>query len=217
MITTILTLHLILSALSSYPKGDIPVTKANTTLEEKGASILLDVPFIHQIDNLPDELKPIIKTTACGPSALAMVLNYYGNSYSLEEIISRLPESVYIKGDRYYDLMDGPKLFGYTSIKTGNSPKDIFETLSDGHPIILNIQNYDGITGHALVVTGVKEFDGEHAKSLIAHDPYRNSNREFEYINDNQLRQPEGYINYIGHNPPFYIIKHNLSLKNNGY
>lgn len=194
MTTTTLLLNLIIALIIPQQIGDISI----------------DAPFVHQIDDLPKDLKPIIRSTACGPAVLAMVLNHQGNNFTLEEIISKLPSSVYVKGDRYYNLMAGPNYFGYTSNKIEKSPKSLFKILNKGFPIILNVQNYDGITGHALVVIGMKGFDGEHAESLIVHDPYRNASREFKYINDNQLQQPEGYINYIGHNAPFYITKQQL-------
>ena len=83
--------------------------------------------------------------------------------------------------------------------------KAYYDTLKKGYPIILNVQNYNGIIGHALLVTGIREFDGENAKSLIIHDPYVGPNKEFTFEGTFRLKQPKGYINYIGTLKPFYI------------
>ncbi len=171
------------------------------------STIVLNVPYVHQIDDLPEDKKDLIRNTACGPSALAMVLNYVGHDYSLWDVISTVPDSVYVKGKMYYALQEGPKYFGEEATEFEYSQAALFDKLSQGLPVVLNVQNYDGITGHALVVVGMRNFDGENADSLIVHDPFREGYREFKYLNPMVLEQPEGYDNYIGHRDPFYVAK----------
>lgn len=167
--------------------------------------VQLVVPFTHQIEDLEENSKPIMKSSACGPSALTMSFNYLGENNKLDDVINKLPTDVYIKGDKFYNLPKGAEIFGKKSVEIDQTPKAIFSALENGHPVILNVQNYDGITGHALVVTGMRGFDGEHAKYLIVHDPYVGPYRSFEYINDSTLTQPEGYSLPIGILKPFYI------------
>jgi len=166
-------------------------------------TVILKVPYTHQIDDLPENKKDEIGTTACGPATIQMILNYFEDNYTLYQVIEKLPASVYVRGSMFYNLYDGPKQFGYDITKVKNNPENIFQTLKKGQPIILNIQNYDAITGHAVVIVGITEFDGQTAKSLIVHDPYVSAYRNFEYINNWQLNQPEGYTNYIGILEPF--------------
>jgi hypothetical protein len=168
-------------------------------------NIVLNVPFVHQIDDLSEEEKPLVRSTACGPSALTMLLSFHGNTIPLDEVIAKLPTSVYVKGQRFYNLYKGPEYFSFTSVKVGREPKDIFATLQKGEPIILNVQNYDGITGHALVIVGMLNFDGEKASTLVIHDPFVGPYRSFLYETNGILKQPEGYKNYIGNLEPFYI------------
>lgn len=168
-------------------------------------TVVLSVPYTHQIDDLPENKEEEIGTTACGPSAIQMILQYFGENYTLYEVIEKLPTSVYVRGKMFYNLYDGPKQFGYEVTKIKSTPESFFQTLKKGQPIILNIQNYDGITGHAIVIVGIQAFDGKNAKSLIVHDPYVEGYRSFDYITDTQLQQPEGYINYFGNLEPFVI------------
>lgn len=174
-------------------------------LVKTNENIVLEVPFIHQIENLPEEQKAVIRGTACGPASLTMALKYLGVEISLMEVINTLPTSVYIKGDRFYNLPSGAQYFGKESEVIGNKPKDIYSALEAGHPIILNVQNYDGITGHAVIAVGMVGFTGETAEALIVHDPFVGEYRRFEYAGLTSIRQPEGYINPIGNTAPFYV------------
>lgn len=199
MITKIAYIPLIISALTSYPKEMGFVSK------QEYADIQLSSPFIHQYNDLSNDSKLYIGFTACGPAVLTMAFRRLGLDASLDSVISNLPDSVYIKGDKFYNLSEGPKYFGFKTVGIRSKPKDIYNALKGGNPIVLNIQNYNGILGHALLITGMKGFDGENAASLIAHDPFVGPNREFEYIDQSTLRQPEGYTNPIGVIMPFYI------------
>jgi hypothetical protein len=168
-------------------------------------NVVLNVPFVHQVEDLSEEEKPLVRTTACGPASIAMLLQFHGKEVELEEVISKLPTSVYIKGQRFYNLYKGPEYFSFTSTKIEREPESIFNALQKGEPVILNVQNYDGITGHALVIVGMLGYDGEKAESLIVHDPFVGPYREFPYNTNEVLEQPEGYMNYFGNLEPFYV------------
>jgi hypothetical protein len=199
MLEKIVLIPLILSSFTTNAQGrDIFIVKNNS-------EVLLNVPFTHQYNDLSDEDKALNGWSACGPSALTMSANFLGETYQLNEVINKLPNSVYVKGDKFYNLPLGAKYLSKEAVQIGDSPKDIYETLSLGYPIILNIQNYDGFVGHAVVVTGINEFDGKNAKSLIVHDPFVGPYREFEYVDNDTLLQPEGYYNTIGFVKPFYL------------
>ncbi|MFA6981987.1 MAG: C39 family peptidase [Patescibacteria group bacterium] len=176
-------------------------------LAKSEENIVLKVPFVHQIDDLSEKEKPLVRTTACGPAALTMLFRFHGTNVSLEEVIAKLPTTVYVKGQRFYNLYKGAEYFSMTSTEIEKTPKSIFETLEKGEPIILNVQNYDGITGHALVVVGMIGFDGEKASSLVVHDPFVGPYRVFPYASETTLDQPEGYKNYIGILNPFYVTE----------
>lgn len=168
-------------------------------------SVVLEVPFVDQIENLPSEKKKEIRNTACGPAAITMVLNYMKYDISLWDVIDKLPTTVYVKGKMFYNLPAASTEFDKVSVSITNDYKTIYETLKDKKPIIMNIQNYDNITGHAVVIVGIKNFNGTTADSLIVHDPYRGPYREFKYYNETTLIQPEGNMNYIGTLKPFYL------------
>jgi hypothetical protein len=167
--------------------------------------VLLSVPFTHQVEDLPEDKKAEIRSTACGPASLAMVMNYLGEDYALYDVIDRVPTSVYVKGKMYYKLYEGPSYFGYEGKRFTYSVTALYEKLQEEKPVILNVQNYDGITGHAIVVVGMKGYNGKTAESLIAHDPWVEGYREFTYLNDWTLKQPEGFHLRIGHQEPFVI------------
>ena len=171
--------------------------------------IELDVPYIHQYKDLPENRKVQIRYSACGPTSLAMAFQFAGVNTSLIEVIDKVPSSVYVKGSMFYNLYDGTKIYGYNAEKIGKTPQDFYNALKDGHPVIINIQNYNGVVGHAMVVTGIKGFNAETntAESLIAHDPSTGPNEVFEFIGKNQLKQPSGQINSIGILDPFYLVK----------
>jgi len=169
-------------------------------------SVVLEVPFVDQIENLPTEKKKEIRNTACGPAAITMALNYMNYNISLWDVIDKLPTTVYIKGKMFYNLPAASNEFDKVSVSIAEDYKSIYETLKDEKPIIMNIQNYDNITGHAVLVVGIKNFNGTTAESLIVHDPYRGPYREFKYYNKRTLVQPEGYLNYIGTLKPFYLV-----------
>lgn len=183
---------------------EVEETEKTNFLIKNDSDVLLDVPFVNQIEDLPEEER-YWGNTACGPAALTMALGYLGEDVELLEVVNKLPVSVYRKGDRFYNLYDGPTYFSKETVKMKNDMTEIFGALEAGNPIILNVQNYDGFIGHALVIVGIEGYNGTKANSLIIHDPYVGPYREFELLSSNTLRQPEGYVNTIGILDPFYV------------
>ena len=170
-------------------------------------AVQLRVPYTHQFEDLPEDRQDEIGWTACGPTALTMSFNFHGIDTDLINVIDQLPNDVYIKGSMFYNLPKGADLYDFDTTSIEISAQAFYDTLVAGHPIILNVQNYDGITGHALVVTGIRGFDAETntATSLIVNDPFVEEGREFPFLSTTTLQQPEGWVNYIGTLKPFYI------------
>ncbi len=206
MNTTLTLVSLVLATSLSKGIEQKNIPSSPKFIQKDEHTILLDVPFVNQINDLPESAKQLIKGSACGPASLTMAFNYYGQNLSLYEVIQKLPASVYVKGERFYQLQKGPDYFGFKSRSFKNSPQNIYNALEEGNPVILNLQNYDGITGHAVVVVGIKNYTDGRADSLIINDPFRERNMEFAYIDANHLKQPEGYVNSIGTLDPFYIL-----------
>lgn len=205
MLNVILALLIARSTLTSTSLEPSILPEDPTFLYKDERSVLLNVPYVNQIEDLPEAKKKEIGTTACGPASINMLLKYYGKNINLYDVIEKLPSDVYEKGKRFYNLPKAPDYFNFKSASFENSYKNIFAHLTRGEPIILNVQNYDGITGHAVVVVGMKNYNGIKADALIVHDPYRSSYREFNYINEQTLEQPEGYTLSIGILKPFII------------
>jgi ABC-type bacteriocin/lantibiotic exporter with double-glycine peptidase domain len=196
---------LLLAATTLTSANYLSAEQPNKFLENTTENVVLNVPFVHQIKDLPEDKKSEIVGSACGPAALTMVFKYLGERTTLYDVISKLPTDVYIKGRMFYNLPEGAKYFGHISTSFKNTPKNIYDQLKEQKPIIMNVQNYNGITGHAIVVVGIKEYNGESATSLVVHDPWTEAYKEYAYINQNTLKQPEGYILTIGSLDPFII------------
>lgn len=213
-----LNTHTFSSVIANYPRylayaESKQVKDMNETnkifLVKNKQEIVLDVPYVNQKENLKGTPDEWAGGSACGPAAITMALLFHNEDITLYDVVNALPPSVYVKGKMFYDLTSGPSYFGYKSTQININTEEIYKALEQGHPILMDVQNYDGITGHEIVVVGIKEYNSETktAKSLIVHDPFRESYREFEYINEKTLEQPEGYVLPIGHIKPFYITK----------
>ena len=196
-------LGLLMLAVTTTNPVSTPENNTNNFLENTTENVVLNVPFVHQVNDLPEDKKAEIGSTACGPASLSMILKYNGYHLNFYDVIEELPTTVYIKGSMFYDLKEGAKPFGFEPRSVKNSYESLYNELKNQNPVIMNIQNYDGITGHAIVVVGMKGFDGKKADALIVHDPWIGAYRTFDYIDENALRQPEGYNLYIGSMEPF--------------
>ena len=212
MFNALAFIPLITTILTSTPTA-LGTNLLNTDkfIQKTESEILLDVPYVNQVDGLEGTSDAWAGGSACGPASLNMVINDKGKTYDLQTIVNRLPTSVYVKGRMFYDLSAGPEYFGFKTTEIEINTKVIYETLAEGNPIVMNIQNYDGITGHAVVIVGMKGFDGTTAKSLIAHDPFKAPYQVFEYINETTLRQESGWITPIGTIKPFYVTPYSLA------
>src|SRR3972149_8359704 len=211
--TIALALAAIIISTSFSESPRITNTETSSFFIKSDKNALLNVPYTHQIEDLSKDSKKTIRNTACGPAAITMALKHLSDYKTLNAVIDALPNSVYVKGDRFYNLYAAANIFNKETKKFKNSYANIFSILQEGHPIILNIQNYDNITGHAVVVVGIKDYENGKAKSLIVHDPYRGPYREFIYLDESTLLQPEGNINYIGILDPFYITDNETNGK----
>lgn len=201
---TTLTL-LLLAATTLTSAGSLPAEYSNNFQENTTENVVLNVPFVNQKDDLPEDKKAEIVGSACGPASLTMVFKYLGDKTTLYDVISKLPTNVYVKGKMFYNLPGGAKYFDHKATSFKNSPKNIYNQLKKQNPIVMNVQNYNGYTGHAIVVVGIKGYNGERATSLVVHDPWTEGYKEYMYINANTLKQTEGYVLPIGSLDPFII------------
>lgn len=201
------TLALIPLLIATTTNNPIPegLDAGFTVKNEENVQII--VPFNHQLDDLNDKNTTLVGGTACGPTTLTMLLRHNGMETDLNEVIDILPSNVYVKGVGFYALDKGAELFNMKATQIGFTPTDIYNALYEGNPVIMNIQNYDGLYGHAVVVTGIRGYNGDTAEALIIHDPFDGPYKRFEYINNNMLKQPSGYYNPIGYKKPFYITR----------
>lgn len=204
MLKTIAMLPILIASSTTNPDTEVYYS---VFPHNKGDNIQLVVPFNHQVDDLNEEYTNSAGGTACGPTTLTMLFRYNELNIDVNTVIRELPTNIYVKGVGFYDLKAGAEIFNMQATEIEDTPTAIFEALSKGNPVILNIQNYDASYGHAVVVTGIRGYDGENAKALIIHDPFQGPYRRFEYITEKTLQQPEGPTNYIGHKKPFYITR----------
>ena len=151
--------------------------------EGQKLNILLNVPFFHQYDSLSDYNKQLAQKTACGPTAAAIMLQKVG----------------------FYQMDQFAPYFNKEAVMMEYSHKNIYETLNQGKVVFLNVKNYDSGYGHAMVIVGMRGFDGQKAESLITHDVFVGPYREFKFVSYDTLRQPEGQVNYINKSLMFYI------------
>lgn len=173
--------------------------------ETKKLNILLRVPFFHQINDLTEENKKYAEGTACGPTAASIMLQNEGIKVDPNDLLAILPTSIYQPKVGFYKMQDFAPYFNKEAVMMEFSHKNIYDTLNMGKPVFLNVKNYDSGYGHAMVIVGMNGFDGEKAESLITHDVWVGPYREFKFITNDTLRQPEGQTNYINKSMLFYI------------
>lgn len=204
MLETIALLPLLIATTVNNPIPEGLETGFTVKNEE---NVQIIVPYNHQIEDLNEKNAYLAGGTACGPTTITMLLRHNGMETNVNEVIEILPTNVYIKGVGFYALEKGANLFNMRSVEVGYTPTDIYNALYEGNPVIMNIQNYDGLYGHAIVVTGIRGYNGDTAESLVVHDPFDGPYKRFEYVNSRTLKQPSGYYNPIGHKKPFYITR----------
>ncbi len=128
------------------------------------------VPLIKQKDNY------------CGPAALAMVLQWSGETASMDE----LAKQVYtpnLQGTLQTDMLSAARRHGRLSLVL-NRPQDVFEEVSQGHPVIV-LQNlgfswytrwhYAVVVGYDLQRGEVYLNSGESQRTTLALDTFANT------------------------------------------
>ena len=173
--------------------------------ETKKLNILLKTPFFHQYDDLSESNKEYAQKTACGPTAAAIMLQNEGIKVDPNDLLTILPRSIYQPRVGFYKMQDFAPYFEKKAVIMDFSHKNIYEALNNGKAIFLNVKNYDSGYGHAMIIVGMKGFDGNKAESLILHDVFVGPYREFKFLSNTTLRQPEGQTNYINTEMLFYI------------
>jgi len=173
--------------------------------EDKKLNILVKTPFFHQYNDLTESNKDYAQKTACGPTAVAIMLQNEGVKVDPNDLLAILPTSIYQPRVGFYKMQEFAPYFEKEVQMVEFSHKKIYEVLDKGKTLFLNIKNYDSGYGHAMVIVGMKGFDGEKAESLIAHDVFVGPYREFKFLSNTTLRQPEGQTNYINTSMLFYI------------
>lgn len=173
--------------------------------EDKKLNILVKTPFFHQYNDLSESNKEYAQKTACGPTAVAIMLQNEGVKVDPNDLLAILPTSIYQPRVGFYKMQDFAAYFEKEVQMVEFSHKNIYDALDRGKTLFINIKNYDSGYGHAMVIVGMKGFDGEKAESLIAHDVFVGPYREFKFLSNTTLRQPEGQTNYINTSMLFYI------------
>ena len=90
---------------------------------KKDDEIELDVPFVHQYHDLPEDRKTQIMWSACGPTSLTMSFQFWGVETSLIEVIDKLPNDVYVKGSMFYNLQKGAEIYDCEAVEVGKSAR----------------------------------------------------------------------------------------------
>lgn len=178
-------------------------------LEQKDEklNIILNVPYYNQLKDLNELSSDYAGATACGPTALAIMLKNEGMNVDVNDILAVVPNEVYVPKVGFYRIEKGSTYFNKESVKVDFSHKNIYNALNMGKPVFLNVKNYEGSYGHAVVIVGMRGFDGEKAESLIIHDVWTGPYKEFKFNTYNTLIEPgtNGYTNYINEANLFYI------------
>lgn len=127
----------------------------------EGGGIQLDVPQILQYNNCP----PIAKAVAnmsCGPTSLAMVLQYMGVKVTAPDLVG--PTGCTSNGTWYAGITKAAKQYGLSgSWKSGKDYGWLKNQLQKGIPVLVATTEYGG---HFMVVKGL-----DAKGNIIANDP----------------------------------------------
>lgn len=175
--------------------------------KDEKLNIVLNVPYYNQLKDLNKLSFDYAGATACGPTALAILLKNEGINVDINDVLALVPNEVYIPKVGFYRIENGSNYFERESVKVVFSHKNIYDALNMGKPVFLNIKNYENSYGHAVVIVGMRGFDGKSAESLIVHDVWTGPYKEFKFKTYNTLIQAgtNGYDNYINPDNLFYI------------
>jgi uncharacterized protein YvpB len=152
------------------------------TEERQSAVVQGQVPLYSQLDNVGTEW------TSCGPTTLAMALNYSAIGPSPQEIINyavnqtgqdgtplyipRDPEQVYTSPQHLYEMAEqyGRPQAGWVADEKEAADK-LRALLNDDLPVIVDVtvslSRYGTTAAHFVLVTGIDEDN-----TVTVHDPY---------------------------------------------
>ncbi|MEY4583107.1 MAG: hypothetical protein RL701_7810 [Pseudomonadota bacterium] len=129
------------SACSVY-SGSATTLQTKQLHQEAGWLYIEGVPELHQAHELD-----------CGPTALAMVLGYYGTQHS-KQVLEALPEQERISVTKLRDLA---KAHGFKAYVVEGKPEDLVYELQQQRPMIVGVAKptVSGAVAHYEVVVGV--------------------------------------------------------------
>lgn len=156
-------------------------------------AVKIDVPVISQMPELP---------TGCEMTAVAMLLQYKGIKISKFQVADQTPRSMNADagfiGDPYsptggwvFPQGIAPvvnKYLGKSVDLTGASISTIYKKLTQGHPVVVWMANFNTFSNHAIILTGYNK------KSIFYNNPWTGkkekiSKSEFMiHWNDNERR-----------------------------
>ncbi len=147
-----------------------PSSTATPKPEISGSRIYVDCPKRTQFEPANGQYQ----NSWCGPTALAMVYEYYGRKETTKQIASR----IYVKGSgtSASSICSDAKKNGFPGsyLKESANIDFLKAQLKEGKPVIVNV-DVNWKNGHHMVVVG---FDGD---KIIVNDPGRSViRREFD-------------------------------------
>lgn len=127
-----------------------------------GGTVSLDVPQICQYTNAPP-MAAAVARMSCGPTSLAMVMQYAGKSVTPHELVG--PTKCTENGSWSGNLLTAAKQYGFADARwTGSTSLSwLKDQLRAGKPVLVITSEYGG---HFMVVKG---FDTK--GNIIANDP----------------------------------------------
>jgi ABC-type bacteriocin/lantibiotic exporter with double-glycine peptidase domain len=130
------------------------------------------VPIKVPLLNQNDPANGTLGSVACGPTSLAMIASYYGIDISTAQVIQ--DTNVNSSGTNLSTLANVAKQIGLTDTTsnsgiisglydafTGGSAaySGVSQAVSNGNPVIVNVDESPYSNGHAMVVTGISGDD----------------------------------------------------------
>lgn len=127
----------------------------------------LMVPFLHQETDY-----------TCGPTALRMVLSYFGK-HTPENVVMAIAGTSEATGTGRRGMVNALKILGLnTHAHHGATIDEIRFYLDEGFPIIVNYRDFTDNVGHYGVIVGYER------DTLFIHDPYAAEGNTQVSVND---------------------------------
>lgn len=126
-------------------------------------AIRIPVPHLYQYAN------PRMPGSTCGPTSLAMCLNYFGKNVTADELIEPVGCTA-AEGTVIGNLAATARQYGFPNAASGNANSGydlnwLNKNLAAGNPVIANIRMPSG-SGHYMVVIGI-----DASGNYICNDP----------------------------------------------